>query len=94
MLNYRPSHFRDAAAASISRPGSVRLRTGIVGRSAAATAAVGVLAVMRSLITLKALTSSATGGLVAAPTTSLPEQLGGVRNWDYRYAGYATRRSR
>jgi GH15 family glucan-1,4-alpha-glucosidase len=43
-------------------------------------------AVERSLVTLKALTHTVTGGIVAAPTTSLPEAIGGPRNWDYRYS--------
>ena len=43
------------------------------------------VSISRSLLTLKCLTDRVTGGIVAAPTTSLPEEIGGVRNWDYRY---------
>ena len=85
VLNYRPSHFPtrpsiDPAKAlkrTLSRWHRWSGRCSYRGRWGPA--------VMRSLITLKALTYKPSGGIVAAPTTSLPELVGGVRNWDYRY---------
>jgi GH15 family glucan-1,4-alpha-glucosidase len=84
-LNYRPSHREiqpgvDAEAALIQTETAWRAwsdRCTYQGQWREP--------VLRSLITLKALTYKPTGGMVAAPTTSLPEHPGGVRNWDYRY---------
>jgi GH15 family glucan-1,4-alpha-glucosidase len=85
VLNYRPSHFATRPAIDAGKSlknaaagwhkWSRRCRYRGRWRNS----------VSRSLITLKALTYKPTGGLVAAATTSLPEQPGGVRNWDYRY---------
>jgi GH15 family glucan-1,4-alpha-glucosidase len=85
VLNYRPSHLPTRPAIDAQR--ALADTTAHWHEWSAACRYEGrwADAVMRSLITLKALTYKPTGGMVAAPTTSLPEQPGGVRNWDYRY---------
>jgi GH15 family glucan-1,4-alpha-glucosidase len=85
VLNYRPSHLGiqatiDAGAALADTQGRWEKWSGRCAHRGRWRDSV-----LRSLITLKALTYEPTGGVIAAPTTSLPEHLGGVRNWDYRY---------
>jgi GH15 family glucan-1,4-alpha-glucosidase len=85
VLTYAPSHLPpptspDPAAALAA---TERFWADWSGKCQAADSCPEV--VMRSLITLKALTYAPTGGIVAAPTTSLPEHVGGPRNWDYRF---------
>jgi len=85
VLNYRPSHFPTRPAID---PGKSLKNTAARWHSWSSRCRYKGRwrdSVSRSLITLKALTYKPTGGLVAAATTSLPEQPGGVRNWDYRY---------
>src|SRR5450631_87485 len=85
VLNYRPSHVDTQAA--IDAEHALTETTGLWHKWSGRCTYRGRWrdAVLRSLITLKALTYKPTGGLIAAPTTSLPEHPGGVRNWDYRY---------
>ena len=85
VLNYRPSHLDPLAAID---PAQALEQTESDWRRWSDRCSLQGhrhQAVVRSLITLKALTYKPTGGIIAAPTTSLPEQPGGVRNWDYRY---------
>ena len=85
VLNYRPSH--EAAQPRLDAEHSLAETEATWREWSQRCSFQGYRrdAVVRSLITLKALTYQPTGGIVAAPSTSLPEQPGGVRNWDYRY---------
>ena len=86
MMTYGPSHLHAPRAIDVSK--ALEETQSFWEKWAADCTATRVPyrdAVERSLITLKALTYRPTGGIVAAVTTSLPEQLGGSRNWDYRY---------
>src|SRR6202166_961901 len=85
VLNYHPSHL--GARATIDAEQALAQTENLWREWSAQCTYQGPCrdSVLRSLITLKALTYKPTGGLIAAPTTSLPEKPGGVRNWDYRY---------
>jgi GH15 family glucan-1,4-alpha-glucosidase len=85
VLNYHPSHVEGQAR--IDADQALVATTGLWHEWSSRCVYQGRWrdCVLRSLLTLKALTYKPTGGLIAAPTTSLPEQLAGVRNWDYRY---------
>jgi GH15 family glucan-1,4-alpha-glucosidase len=85
VLNYRPSHLDTQAAIDAQHALTETERLWHEWSSRCKYRGRWRDAVTRSLITLKALTYKPTGGVIAAPTTSLPEQPGGVRNWDYRY---------
>ena len=84
-LNWHPSHLSDPPALDVERELKRTNQMWLDWSSRCTYKGRWRDAVMRSLITLKALTYAPTGAIVAAPTTSLPEELGGVRNWDYRF---------
>ena len=84
-LNYRPSHKATLPAIDPEQALAATEREWRAWSARCSYSGRWHEAVVRSLLTLKALTYAPTGGIVAAATTSLPEQPGGVRNWDYRY---------
>ena len=84
-LNWHPSHLSDPPALDIERELQRTNQMWLDWSSRCTYRGRWRDAVIRSLITLKALTYAPTGAIVAAPTTSLPEEIGGVRNWDYRF---------
>jgi GH15 family glucan-1,4-alpha-glucosidase len=85
VMTYGPSHFHAPRAIHVSKALEETQRFWQEWASRCDYDGPYGNAVERSLITLKALTYRPTGGIVAAVTTSLPEQIGGPRNWDYRY---------
>ena len=85
VLNYRASHQSAAAPLDAEQALAETERAWLAWSGRCRYDGRWRAVVMRSLITLKALIYAPTGGIVAAPTTSLPEQEGGVRNWDYRF---------
>ena len=85
VLNYRPSFGDSVSAIDPDRALRSTQRSWRKWSNRIAADTPWREAIVRSLITLKALIYQPTGGIVAAPTTSLPEQPAGIRNWDYRY---------
>jgi GH15 family glucan-1,4-alpha-glucosidase len=85
VLSYRPSHLEPPAALDVEAELSATERFWRDWIAQGRTIDRWSDAVKRSLITLRALIYRPTGGIIAAPTTSLPEHIGGQRNWDYRY---------
>jgi GH15 family glucan-1,4-alpha-glucosidase len=85
VLTYRPSHTPAQSAIDAEQALARTERDGLAWSRRCRFEGRWQAPVLRSLLTLKALIYQPTGGIVAAPTTSLPEQPGGVRNWDYRY---------